>query len=143
MRAAAGRETRQDRLAIWRQAVDAAVNDVLEQSGLACPDEGITPAKLGLPRNKTAEEYFDLLLERNGRKGKAATADKRKQEPGDEQGQDEQAGDADESDPESARAMERARATGKASDDGIGDDADTRSGARGRHRKAASRQWRR
>ena len=51
-----------DRLGIWRQAVDAAVNDVLEQSGLRCPDEGITPAKLGLPRNKTAEEYFDLLL---------------------------------------------------------------------------------
>ena len=29
----------------------------------AAHDEGITPAKLGLPRNKTAEEYFHLLLE--------------------------------------------------------------------------------
>jgi hypothetical protein len=44
--------------------VDAAVNDILEQSGLRCPEEGITPAKLGLPRNKTAEEYFHLLMER-------------------------------------------------------------------------------
>ena len=59
-----GEKPARDRLGIWRQAVDAAVNDVLEQSGLRCPDEGITPAKLGLPRNKTAEEYFDLLLER-------------------------------------------------------------------------------
>jgi hypothetical protein len=40
------------------------VNDVLEQSGLRCPAEGITPERLGLPRNKTPEEYFDLLLER-------------------------------------------------------------------------------
>ena len=53
-----GEKPANDRLGIWRQAVDAAVNDVLEQSGLRCPDEGITPAKLGLPRNKTAEEYF-------------------------------------------------------------------------------------
>src|SRR5271157_2832106 len=59
-----GEKPAHDRLAIWRQAVDAAVNDVLEQSGLRCPDEGITPAKLGLPRNKTAEEYFALLMQR-------------------------------------------------------------------------------
>jgi predicted metal-dependent peptidase len=59
-----GERPANDRLEIWRHAVDAAVNDVLEQSGLRCPDEGITPAKLGLPRNKTAEEYFDLLMQR-------------------------------------------------------------------------------
>ena len=59
-----GEKPATDRLGIWRQAVDAAVNDVLEQSGLKCPDEGITPAKLGLPRNKTPEEYFAMLLER-------------------------------------------------------------------------------
>jgi len=59
-----GEEPANDRLEIWRLAVDAAVNDVLEQSGLRCPEEGITPAKLGLPRNKTAEEYFDLLMQR-------------------------------------------------------------------------------
>ena len=59
-----GEKPRQDRLEIWRLAVDATVNDILEQSGLRCPDEGITPARLGLPRNKTPEEYFNLLLER-------------------------------------------------------------------------------
>jgi len=59
-----GEKPANDRLGIWRQAVDAAVNDVLEQSGLRCPDEGIAPAKLGLPRNKTAEEYFHLLMDR-------------------------------------------------------------------------------
>ncbi|MCC6127408.1 MAG: hypothetical protein IT426_20815 [Pirellulales bacterium] len=59
-----GEKPAHDRLGIWRQAVDAAVNDVLEQSSLRCPDEGVTPAKLGLPRNKTAEEYFHLLIER-------------------------------------------------------------------------------
>jgi predicted metal-dependent peptidase len=59
-----GERPANDRLEIWRHAVDAAVNDVLEQSGLRCPEEGITPAKLGLPRNKTAEEYFDLLMQR-------------------------------------------------------------------------------
>ncbi|MGD0382253.1 MAG: VWA-like domain-containing protein [Thermoguttaceae bacterium] len=58
-----GKQPAHDRLAIWRYAVDAAVNDVLEQSGLQCPDEGVTPAKLGLPRNLTAEQYFNLLLE--------------------------------------------------------------------------------
>ena len=55
-----GEKPHPDRLAIWRQAVDASVNDTLEQTGLRCPDEGITPAKLGVPRNKTAEEYFNL-----------------------------------------------------------------------------------
>ena len=53
-----------DRLDVWRNAVDASVNDVLEQSGLKCPEEGVTPSKLGLPRNKTPEEYFNLLMER-------------------------------------------------------------------------------
>ncbi|MGA2030780.1 MAG: hypothetical protein ABSG68_00860 [Thermoguttaceae bacterium] len=36
----------------WEQSLD-----------LPDPDEGITPAKLDLPRNKTPEEYFALLLE--------------------------------------------------------------------------------
>ncbi|MDD4892355.1 MAG: VWA-like domain-containing protein [Phycisphaerae bacterium] len=59
-----GEKPAADRLDLWRLAVDAAVNDVLEQSGLPCPEEGVTPAKLDLPRNKSAEEYFDLLLQR-------------------------------------------------------------------------------
>ena len=59
-----GEKPDRSRLDVWRQAVDASVNDTLEQTGLRCPDEGVTPAKLGLPRNKTAEEYFNLLLDR-------------------------------------------------------------------------------
>ncbi len=71
-----------DRLAVWRYAVDAAVNDVLEQSGLACPDEGVTPAKLGLPRNLTAEQYFNLLAER------AAEQEKEQKQKQSQQGED-------------------------------------------------------
>jgi predicted metal-dependent peptidase len=59
-----GERPPQDKLKLWRLAVDASVNDILEQSGLKCPEEGITPAKLGLPRNKTPEQYFRLLFER-------------------------------------------------------------------------------
>jgi predicted metal-dependent peptidase len=78
-----GKQPAPDRLNIWRYAVDAATNDVLEQSGLQCPDEGITPAKLGLPRNLTAEQYFNLLLE------KAAEQEKeQKQEQGQGKSQD-------------------------------------------------------
>jgi hypothetical protein len=36
-----GEKPAADRLGVWRKAVDAAVNDVLEQSGLRCPDEGV------------------------------------------------------------------------------------------------------
>jgi predicted metal-dependent peptidase len=114
-----GEKPANDRLEIWRLAVDAAVNDVLEQSGLRCPDEGITPAKLGLPRNKTAEEYFGLLMQRADREreeqeraARQAEQEQASQEQagneqgeqedagqsGDEQGQNEQPGDADESD---------------------------------------------
>jgi predicted metal-dependent peptidase len=78
-----GKQPASDRLAIWRYAVDAAVNDVLEQSGLTCPDEGATPAKLNLPRNHTAEEYFNMLLER------ASQEQKKKQEQSQEVGQGE------------------------------------------------------
>jgi hypothetical protein len=119
-----GERPANDRLEIWRQAVDAAVNDVLEQSGLRCPDEGITPAKLGLPRNKTAEEYFDLLMQRADREreeqeraarlaeqeqaGQEQAGDEQAEQDdagqsADEQGQNEQAGDADNTDPESAK----------------------------------------
>ncbi len=88
-----------DRLTVWRHAVDAAVNDVLEQSGMRCPDEGVTPEKLGLPRNKTAEEYFNLLLERdakqddgqpgdqNGQSGQSGVGQPGQSKPCDEQGQ--------------------------------------------------------
>ncbi|MGA7700793.1 MAG: VWA-like domain-containing protein, partial [Thermoguttaceae bacterium] len=119
-----GAKPANDRLEIWRQAVDAAVNDVLEQSGLRCPDEGITPAKLGLPRNKTAEEYFDLLMQKADREreeqeraarqaeqeqaGQEQAGDEQAEQEdagqsSDEQGQHEQSGDADNTDPESAK----------------------------------------
>jgi predicted metal-dependent peptidase len=97
-----GEKPARDRLGIWRTAVDAAVNDVLEQSGLRCPDEGITPAKLGLPRNKTPEEYFDLLLAKSKQEEEqrqqqqpqpADTGDEQDPQPGedeeDQDGQDE------------------------------------------------------
>ena len=87
-----GEKPARDRLGIWRQAVDAAVNDVLEQSGLRCPDEGITPAKLGLPRNKSAEDYFNLLLERAAKEAEQQQAD-RGQEGNQNQGQPDQPGD--------------------------------------------------
>src|SRR3972149_2879586 len=80
-----GEKPARDRLEIWRKAVDAAVNDVLEQSGLRCPEEGVTPAKLGLPRNKTPEEYFRLLLERAEQE-----AAQRQQQPQPGQGQGQQ-----------------------------------------------------
>jgi predicted metal-dependent peptidase len=90
-----GEKPARDRLGVWRKAVDAAVNDVLEQSGLVCPDEGITPGKLGLPRNKTPEEYFDLLLDRakqeeEKQQQQADVDNGQDQQPGDEEDQDDQ-----------------------------------------------------
>lgn len=82
----------EDRLKVWRHAVDAAVNDVLEQSDLRCPDEGVTPGKLGLPGNKTAEEYFNLLLERAAKEAEQQQAD-RGQDGNQDQGQPDQPGD--------------------------------------------------
>jgi predicted metal-dependent peptidase len=81
----------EDKLKVWRLAVDAAVSDVLEQSGLRCPEEGITPAKLGLPRNKTAEEYFDLLMQRAQ---KQPEQDKRGSDKGDADSTGGEKGDA-------------------------------------------------
>ncbi len=94
-----GEKPPQDRLGIWRQAVDAAVNDVLEQSGLRCPDEGITPTKLGLPRNKSAEEYFNLLLERakqEEEQQRQQDQQKQQSEGGEESQQDQQPGEGHE-----------------------------------------------
>jgi predicted metal-dependent peptidase len=84
-----GEKPDRNRLAIWRQAVDASVNDTLEQTGLRCPDEGITPAKLGLPRNKTAEEYFNLLLEKRDKERQEA----RQQPPETQQSDDSDKGE--------------------------------------------------
>jgi predicted metal-dependent peptidase len=99
-----GEKPAADRLGLWRQAVDAAVNDVLEQSGLRCPDEGITPAKLGLPRNKTAEEYFDLLMQQAAEQEQQRQQDQQEQQDGadEESQQDGENGEGqDEADQES------------------------------------------
>ncbi|MFZ1935763.1 MAG: VWA-like domain-containing protein, partial [Thermoguttaceae bacterium] len=89
-----------------RQAVDAAVNDVLEQSGLRCPDEGITPAKLGLPRNKTAEEYFDLLMQR-------AAAEQEQQRQQAQQEQQDEANEESQQDGESDEGRDEADQEGQ------------------------------
>ena len=100
-----GEKPAADRLGIWRQAVDAAVNDVLEQSGLRCPDEGVTPAKLGLPRNKTAEEYFALLMQR--------AAEQEEQERAARQAEQEQAGQEQAGEEQPNRRMPTSPATSR------------------------------
>jgi predicted metal-dependent peptidase len=77
-----------DMLEDWRNAVDASVNDILEHSGLKCPAEGITPAKLGLPANKTPEEYYDILRKRRKEaeeKARQAAQEQAEQEEAQEQ----------------------------------------------------------
>jgi predicted metal-dependent peptidase len=101
-----GERPANDRLKIWRQAVDAAVNDVLEQSGLRCPDEGITLAKLGLPRNRTAEEYFDLLMQR-------AAAEQEQQRQQAQQEQQDDAGEEGQQDGESGEGQDEADQEGQ------------------------------
>ncbi|MEU4835221.1 VWA-like domain-containing protein [Streptosporangium sp. NPDC023615] len=58
----------------WNQAADAEINDDLEAEGLHGPAGVISPALLGLPPNRTAEEYvpmLDVLAEALGRGGVA------------------------------------------------------------------------
>lgn len=45
----------------WNQAADAEINDDLEAEGLGGPVGAISPATLGLPSNRMAEEYMSLL----------------------------------------------------------------------------------
>ena len=117
-----GEKPASDRLEIWRHAVDAAVNDVLEQSGLRCPDEGVTPAKLGLPRNKTAEEYFDLLMRRAAEQEEKERAARKAEQ---EQNSQEQSGDADQSDGDGQGSDEEGQSdqNGQEGSDASGDDA--------------------
>ncbi|GAA2986863.1 VWA-like domain-containing protein [Streptosporangium longisporum] len=58
----------------WNQAADAEINDDLEAEGLHGPAGVVSPALLGLPPNRTAEEYvpmLDVLDEALGRGGVA------------------------------------------------------------------------
>lgn len=45
----------------WNQATDAEINDDLEADGLPGPDGVISPAALGLPEGRMAEEYLPML----------------------------------------------------------------------------------
>ena len=87
-----------------------SVNDILEQSGLKCPEEGITPAKLGLPRNKTPEDYFNLLLEQA--EEQQAQEAQQKQQGSDKGDAEPQSGEQGES---RAKARVSRRGTAKAS----------------------------
>ncbi|MFF3438397.1 VWA-like domain-containing protein [Streptosporangium sp. NPDC002721] len=58
----------------WNQAADAEINDDLEDGDLRGPAGVVSPAELGLPPNRTAEEYvpmLDVLAEAMGRGGGA------------------------------------------------------------------------
>ncbi|WP_343951655.1 vWA domain-containing protein, partial [Nonomuraea longicatena] len=61
----------------WNQAADAEINDDLEAAGLPGPAGVISPGELGLPVNRTAEEYapmLEALAEEMGRGGGAPAA---------------------------------------------------------------------
>jgi predicted metal-dependent peptidase len=47
----------------WNQAADAEINDDFETDGLPGPDGVISPAALGLPPNRLAEEYLPMIVE--------------------------------------------------------------------------------
>ncbi|WP_336216721.1 vWA domain-containing protein [Nonomuraea sp. LPB2021202275-12-8] len=58
----------------WNQAADAEINDDLEAEDLRDPEGVVSPAALGLPANRTAEEYvpmLDVLADAMGRGGGA------------------------------------------------------------------------
>ena len=45
----------------WNVASDAEINDDLHTARLELPDTAVHPARLGLPENWTAEQYWDAL----------------------------------------------------------------------------------
>ncbi|MEV0589592.1 VWA-like domain-containing protein [Nonomuraea sp. NPDC050310] len=58
----------------WNQAADAEINDDLEAEDLRAPAGVVSPTELGLPVNRTAEEYvpmLDVLAQAMGRGGRA------------------------------------------------------------------------
>ncbi|MEV4552235.1 vWA domain-containing protein [Nonomuraea wenchangensis] len=58
----------------WNQAADAEINDDLEAEELRGPAGVVSPAELGLPAHRTAEEYvpmLDVLASALGRGGRA------------------------------------------------------------------------
>ena len=91
-----GQNPPEEDLAIWRLVVDSSTNEILEQSGLKCPEEGITPAKLGLPKNLTPEQGFHILRKRRDEeREKARQAAQEQAEQNDAQKQEDNAQDSD------------------------------------------------
>jgi predicted metal-dependent peptidase len=49
---------------VWNVAADLEIDDDIERDKtLALPEEAVSPAKMNLPEDLTAEEYYDLLLQ--------------------------------------------------------------------------------
>lgn len=51
-------------LYIWNLAVDCVVNQILEGANVPLPEDRVTIESLKLPKNLTAEEYYDLLMQK-------------------------------------------------------------------------------
>lgn len=49
---------------LWNIATDMEVNGILAEDGLIPPQSAILPEKFGFERNKSAEEYYQLLIEK-------------------------------------------------------------------------------
>ena len=92
---------------------------------MTCPDEGVTPAKLGLPRNLTAEQYFNLLAERAAEQEKQqkqeqgkGQSDEENEAEGDTESQEGQEQDGGEEDKTDTNEQ-----TGNGDDEAMGQDA--------------------
>ena len=49
---------------LWNIAADMEVNNILREDGLIPPSSAILPEKEGFAKNKSAEEYYELLVNR-------------------------------------------------------------------------------
>jgi predicted metal-dependent peptidase len=110
-------------LAIWRLAVDSSVNEMLVQSGLTCPDEGVLPEKIGLPKNLTPEQGFAILRKKRDEEKaelERQAREREEREEAEEQDSNSQASDSQENQP--GDDQQDAEQEGPGGDDGdIGD----------------------
>lgn len=60
------RETRDH--VLFNYATDIEVNEMLHADGLSMPESACTAAKFNLPKGKSAEEYYELLLDMRNRR---------------------------------------------------------------------------
>lgn len=51
---------------LWNISADAEINSFLSKEGYSLPSGGVFPSTLGLPEGLLAEQYYQLLCERNG-----------------------------------------------------------------------------